>query len=87
MHSFIWHLGVFRLLDWSRDSIEGTERIIITMHFKCPFQATGVEHENHVVGCRCYRCQRGEKPVIQKNERTNALLEEMKKTKKFQTKN
>ena len=53
------------------------------IHFECPFQRTGVEHENH---SDCCRCQRGEKPIIQKNERTNAVLEEMKKIKKFQPK-
>ena len=51
--------------------------------FQCPFQATVVQHGHH---CDCCRCQRGEKPIIQKNERTNAVLEEMKKIKKFQSK-
>ena len=55
----------------------------ISIHFECSFQATVVEHENH---SDCCRCQRGEKPIIQKNERTNAVLEEMKKIKKFQSK-
>jgi len=47
-------------------------------------KAIVVEHQNH---SDCCRCQTGERPVIQKNETTNAVLEEMKQTKKFQTKN
>ena len=57
---------------------------IITIYFKRLFQAIVVEHQNH---SDCCRCQTGERPVIQKNETTNAVLEEMKQTKKFQTKN